>query len=72
MEADLVGRLFEFCQGPKRFPTDFTIYKVLHIDEDGIVCHWPFHDVVIMRESKTACCNEIKPFLCHFWETLDI
>ena len=70
MEANLMRRLFEFCQCPKCFSGNISIHEILYVIEDCIICHWTFHDVEIMRVSMTASDNEIQPFFCHRIESL--
>ena len=65
MKADLMGGIFELHQFPKRGTRYFSIYKVLDIIINGVIRHWPLHNIIRVCFSTAAIHNKIKPFLCH-------
>ena len=71
MEAYLVCRLFEYCQFSEGCFFDFSINEVLHISEYSVICHRTFNNIIVVLITKTAACDEIKPFFAHLRKSQD-
>ena len=68
MKTQLMRRIFEFSQFPKRCSRYSSIHIVLQIVVNRIICHWAFHNIVSMWFPSSAVYNKIKPLFRHFRE----
>ena len=66
MKTDLICRMTDICLFPESCSWNFSIYIILDIIINSVICHRSFHNVVSMWFSTSAMHDKIKPLLCHF------
>ena len=62
-EADLMSRIFEFCQYPELFSCDDSCNEIFDVVVDLVVGHCSDHDVVIVRDAFSAVYDEVEPLV---------
>ena len=66
MKTNLVCRVFEFRQCPELFAVDSPCQEIVYKIPNGVVCHGPLDNIVLMGLSITAGCYKVEPFVGHF------
>ena len=69
MKDNLMSRMSEFCEGPKRLAADVAGQKIVYIVPDSIIGHWTLYDIVIVVFSASTHGDKIEPLIAHFRES---
>lgn len=58
VEAELMGGMLEPCRLPEGGAADLAICIALHIVEDGVIGHRPFHDFSLLYPISPLCATK--------------